>query len=130
MIYLLAPPPGKVFDLLVDFVQWSTWLFYGLTAVGAIILRRSHPLNGLFILFCAFITVMPFVPPEGGDSGDPYPYYLSPLLGALTTLAGVVPWYFRMFWWADKTEQDYTQWVNDEEEAEKPVPGAEQITHV
>ncbi|ORX71195.1 hypothetical protein DL89DRAFT_266208 [Linderina pennispora] len=142
MIYLLAPPPGKVFDLLVDFVQWSTWLFYGLTAVGAIILRfriphhplrtfkSFHPLNGLFILFCAFITVMPFVPPEGGDSGDPYPYYLSPLLGALTTLAGVVPWYFRMFWWADKTEQDYTQWVNDEEEAEKPVPGAEQITHV
>ncbi|KAJ1935879.1 hypothetical protein FBU59_005242 [Linderina macrospora] len=140
MIYLLAPPPGKVFDLLVDFVQWSTWLFYGLAAVGAIVLRFTipnhplrtfksfHPLNGLFILFCAFITVMPFVPPEGGDSGDPYPYYLSPLLGALTTLLGVVPWYFRMFWWADKTGQDYTQWVNDEEEAEKPLSGSEHPT--
>ncbi|ORX71193.1 hypothetical protein DL89DRAFT_282654 [Linderina pennispora] len=96
-------------------------------AVGAIVLRfriphhplrtfkSFHPLNGLFILFCAFITVMPFVPPEGGDSGDPYPYYLSPLLGALTTLAGVVPWYFRMFWWADKTGEDYTQWIAEEE---------------
>ncbi|KAJ1734838.1 methionine permease [Coemansia biformis] len=127
LVYLLAPPPGKVFDLLVDFVQWSTWLFYGLAAAGAIVLRfkkphhqlrtfRSfHPLNALFIVFCIYITIFPFVPPKGGDGDAPYPFYLSPLLGLLTTLAGVVPWYFRMVRWPRKTGVDLTAWINDEE---------------
>lgn len=127
LIYLLAPPPGKVFDLLVDFVQWSTWLFYGLAAVGAIILRRTkpnhplrtfnsfHPLNGLFIIFCIYITIFPFVPPAGGDKDAPYPYYLSPLLGLLTTLLGLAPWYFRIVWWPKRSGVDLTAWVKEEE---------------
>ncbi|KAI8320080.1 amino acid transporter [Martensiomyces pterosporus] len=127
LVYLLAPPPGKVFDLLVDFVQWSTWLFYGLAAAGAIILRYTrphhplrsfkafHPLNGIFILFCVYITIFPFVPPKGGDKGAPYPYYLSPLLGLITTLAGIVPWYLRIIWWPKKTGEDVTRWVAEEE---------------
>ncbi|KAJ2016045.1 methionine permease [Coemansia sp. RSA 455] len=131
MIYLLAPPPGKVFDLLVDFVQWSTWLFYGLTAAGAIVLRftkpqhslRSfksfHPLNILFIIFCIYITIFPFVPPKGGSTDAPYPYYLSPLLGVITTVAGLVPWYFRMVWWPKKSGVDLVAWVK--EEADGPV---------
>ncbi|KAJ2789389.1 hypothetical protein GGI18_002432 [Coemansia linderi] len=136
MIYLLAPPPGKVFDLLVDFVQWSTWLFYGLTAAGAIVLRftkpqhrlRSfksfHPLNILFIIFCIYITIFPFVPPKGGSKGAPYPYYLSPLLGLITTVAGLVPWYFRMVWWPKKSGVDLVAWVEKEAdglEGEDPI---------
>ncbi|KAJ2783714.1 methionine permease [Coemansia javaensis] len=130
MLYLLAPPPGKVFDLLVDFVQWSTWLFYGLAAAGAIVLRFTkpshplrtfrafHPLNGLFILFCIYITVFPFVPPKGGDHDVPYPFYLSPLLGLLTTLAGIVPWYFRLTWWPKKTGVSLVRWIEDEDTAD------------
>ncbi|KAJ2230860.1 hypothetical protein IWW45_005644 [Coemansia sp. RSA 485] len=122
LVYLMAPPPGRVFDLLVDFVQWSTWLFYGLAAAGAIVLRYTmpvcplrtfrsfHPLNLLFIAFCAYITVFPFVPPQKKDDG-PYPFYLSPLLGLITTLAGLVPWYFRMVWWPRKTGVDMTAWT-------------------
>ncbi|KAJ2765532.1 methionine permease, partial [Coemansia nantahalensis] len=127
LVYLFAPPPGKVFDLLVDFVQWSTWLFYGLAAAGAIVLRFTNPhhplrsfrslhaLNALFIVFCAYITVFPFVPPKGGDSNAPYPFYLSPLLGLITTLAGVAPWYARMVWWPRKTGADLTAWVAAED---------------
>ncbi|KAJ1665714.1 methionine permease [Coemansia sp. RSA 1813] len=127
LIYLLAPPPGKVFDLLVDFVQWSTWLFYGLAAAGAIVLRftrprhplrsfRSfHPLNILFILFCIYITVFPFVPPSKGKDDAPYPFYLSPLLGLITTLVGLAPWYFRLVWWPKRSGDDLTAWVEAEE---------------
>ncbi|KAJ2393779.1 hypothetical protein GGI23_004962, partial [Coemansia sp. RSA 2559] len=145
LVYLLAPPPGKVFDLLVDFVQWSTWLFYGLAAAGAIVLRftrphhplrsfRSfHPLNILFILFCLYITVFPFVPPAKA-SDDPYPFYLSPLLGLVTTLVGLAPWYFRLVWWPKRSGADLAAWVDAEEldgrrigqEAALPAPEAYQ----
>ncbi|KAJ2385681.1 hypothetical protein H4S02_004213 [Coemansia sp. RSA 2611] len=127
LLYLLAPPPGKVFDLLVDFVQWSTWLFYGLAAAGAIVLRYTkphhplrtfksfHPLNIMFIAFCVYITVFPFVPPSDGVSDTPYPFYLSPLLGLIATLLGLVPWYFRMAWWPQKTGINLMAWIEDED---------------
>ncbi|KAJ1964645.1 hypothetical protein GGI12_001279 [Dipsacomyces acuminosporus] len=138
MIYLLAPPPGKVFDLLVDLVQWSTWLFYGLAAAAAIVLRYTkpnhplrsfksfHPLNGLFILFCIYITIFPFVPPAGGKDDGPYPYYLSPLLGVIVTVAGIVPWYFRIVWWSKRSGNDLTAWVVKEEAdgLDQPKPEA------
>ncbi|KAJ2816409.1 hypothetical protein IWW50_006513, partial [Coemansia erecta] len=127
LLYLFAPPPGKVFDLLVDFVQWSTWLFYGLAAAGAIVLRFTkphhplrtfksfHPLNIMFIAFCIYITVFPFVPPTNGISDTPYPFYLSPLLGLISTLLGVIPWYFRMYWWPKKTGINLMAWIEDED---------------
>ncbi|KAJ1811631.1 hypothetical protein LPJ56_004223 [Coemansia sp. RSA 2599] len=134
LVYLLAPPPGRVFDLLVDFVQWSTWLFYGLAAAGAIVLRYTmpvcplrtfrsfHPLNALFIAFCAYITIFPFVPPQKKDDG-PYPFYLSPLLGLVTTLAGLVPWYFRMVWWPRKAGVDLAAWARLRNVASTPDIG-------
>ncbi|KAJ1725269.1 hypothetical protein LPJ53_000496 [Coemansia erecta] len=121
LVYLLAPPPGRVFDLLVDFVQWSTWLFYGLAAAGAIVLRYTmpacplrtfksfHPLNILFIVFCVYITVVPFIPPKTDDGQ--YPYYLSPLLGLIMTVAGLVPWYLRMVWWPKRTGVNLSVWA-------------------
>ncbi|KAJ2502032.1 hypothetical protein GGH96_001432 [Coemansia sp. RSA 1972] len=127
LLYLFAPPPGKVFDLLVDFVQWSTWLFYGLAAGGAIVLRYTkphhplrtfksfHPLNIMFIAFCIYITVFPFVPPTSDTSDAPYPFYLSPLLGLITTLAGLIPWYFRMYWWPKKTGVNLMAWIENED---------------
>ncbi|KAJ2081513.1 hypothetical protein H4R24_002286 [Coemansia sp. RSA 988] len=127
LVYLLAPPPGKVFDLLVDFVQWSTWLFYGLAAAGAIVLRYTkphhplrtfrsfHPLNGLFIIFCIYITVFPFVPPSDKAKDTPYPFYLSPLLGLITTILGIAPWYFRLNWWPKKTGINLIAWIEEEE---------------
>ncbi|KAI9468786.1 hypothetical protein H4R22_002575 [Coemansia sp. RSA 1290] len=136
LLYLLAPPPGKVFDLLVDFVQWSTWLFYGLAAAGAIVLRFTkpshplrtfksfHPLNLLFIAFCAFITVVPFVPPSDGKQDAPYPFYLSPLLGLITTLLGIIPWYFRMVWWPQRTGVNLLAWIDEEDDQDTQVETA------
>ncbi|KAJ2744848.1 hypothetical protein H4S06_005404 [Coemansia sp. BCRC 34490] len=127
MIYLLAPPPGKAFDLLVDFVQWSTWLFYGLAATGAIVLcfkrprhplrsfKSFHPLNILFISFCIYITVFPFIPPSKVKEDAPYSFYLSPLLGLITTLVGLTPWYLRLVWWPRQTGADLMAWVEAEE---------------
>ncbi|PVU96418.1 hypothetical protein BB561_001199 [Smittium simulii] len=126
MIYLLAPPPGDVFDLLVDFVQYPTWFFYGLSALGCVYMRFKYPnyplrkyksfmpLTYVFILVCVYLSVFPFIP-FTKQSGA-YPYYLSPTLGVVTIAAGIVPYYFRMYWYANKTGNDYTAWIKEEED--------------
>ncbi|OMH83490.1 High-affinity methionine permease [Zancudomyces culisetae] len=126
MVYLFAPPPGDVFELLVDFVQYPTWVFYGLTALGVIFLRRRLPnfrgrrfkanivLLLLFVLVTVYLSILPFVKTDA-TSGT-YPYYLSPLLGVVSIAVGFIPWYFRMWWYADRKGVDFTSWIYQEEE--------------
>ncbi|OMJ23672.1 High-affinity methionine permease [Smittium culicis] len=128
MVYLLAPPPGDAFDLLVDFVQYPTWVFYGLTAVGCVYMRYKYPefklrkykaflpLTYVFILVTIYLSVFPFIPYD--KSSDAYPYYLSPVLGIVTLLLGFIPYYLRMYWYADKKGVDLTRWVEEEEQEE------------
>ncbi|KAJ1978926.1 hypothetical protein H4R34_003023 [Dimargaris verticillata] len=109
MIYLLAPPPGEVFEFLVDMQSYPTWLFYGLSLVGLIWLRRREPLMerpfkvwllmpAIFILATAFLCIFPFVPPSAADASDTgVPYFLSSLLGALYVLLGIPVWYFLVY---------------------------------
>ncbi|OLY80981.1 High-affinity methionine permease [Smittium mucronatum] len=130
MIYLLAPPPGDVFDLLVDLVQYPTWIFYGMTAVGCVYLRYKYPswelrkykaflpITYIFILVTIYLSVFPFIPYD--KSSGTYPYYLSPVLGIVTLLIGFIPYYYRMYWWANKNDVDLTEWVKEEEQI--PIP--------
>ncbi|KAJ1970811.1 hypothetical protein H4R35_005642 [Dimargaris xerosporica] len=106
MVYLLAPPPGEVFEFLVDMQSYPTWLFYGLSLVGLIWLRWRKPLMerpfkvwlplpAIFILATAFLCIFPFVPPSAIDVPDTgLPYFLSSLLGAMYVLLGIPVWYF------------------------------------
>ncbi|OMJ12402.1 High-affinity methionine permease [Smittium culicis] len=126
MVYLLAPPPGNAFDLLVDFVQYPTWVFYGFAAVGCVYMRYKYPefklrkfkaflpLTCIFILVSVYISIFPFIPYD--KSSDAYPYYLSPVLGIVTLLLGFIPYYLRMYWYADKKGVDLTKWVEEEEQ--------------
>ncbi|KAJ1964486.1 hypothetical protein H4R35_007144 [Dimargaris xerosporica] len=106
-LYTLGPPPGEAFQFLVTFVSYPTRLFYGLTVVGLLLLRRREPhltrifkvwlpLPYVFIITTLFLCVFSFMPPLDGkiinDNG--IPYFLSPMLGALYILVGVPFWYY------------------------------------
>ncbi|ORE16121.1 amino acid transporter [Rhizopus microsporus] len=43
MIFLLAPPPGTVFQFIVAFSGYGQYFFVGLSVVGLLILRRTQP---------------------------------------------------------------------------------------
>ncbi|KAJ1967720.1 hypothetical protein IWQ62_001682 [Dispira parvispora] len=107
MVYMLALPPGNVFEFLVDMQSYPTWLFYGISLVGLLYLRRREPLKErpfkvwvpvpiIFIIATLFLSIFPFVPPSDpgkytDESG--VPYYLSSLLGAIYVLLGIPVWY-------------------------------------
>ncbi|OMJ26806.1 High-affinity methionine permease [Smittium culicis] len=123
-IFLFAPPPGDVFSLLVDFFQYPTWMFYGLAAVGCVYLRFKYPnhpnrkykaflpLTICFIFVTCYMCVFPFFPFSKSDST--YPYYLAPVLGISSLIIGLVPFYLRMYWYADKHNLDFTSWAKED----------------
>ncbi|KAJ1921122.1 hypothetical protein IWQ60_006839 [Tieghemiomyces parasiticus] len=105
LVYMLAPPPGNVFDFLVNMQSYPTYLFYGISLVGLFYLRKTHPLKerpfrvflffpALFIVVALFLSIFPFVPStDGSVVVDGIPYYLAPLLGALYILIGIPIWH-------------------------------------
>ncbi len=111
-IWLFAiPATNGVFDFLVDAVQWSTWVFYGIAVLGVTYLQIRFPtfprpfkvpfvLTWPFLAVCIFISVLPFVPPTNYSDG--FPYWLSPTVGLLVVVLSFIAWWFRMVWWADK----------------------------
>ncbi|KAJ1728504.1 hypothetical protein LPJ61_004001 [Coemansia biformis] len=130
LVFLFAPPPGKAFDLLVDLVQEGMWYFYALTAFGVIILRYRLPhyplrrfrspliLALLFGALSLMLGVLQFYPPADiPGKKQPYtPYYLAPLLGVIFMALCVIPWYLRMWRFADKTGIQLLAWIEDEEQ--------------
>ncbi|RKP40117.1 amino acid/polyamine transporter I, partial [Dimargaris cristalligena] len=102
LIYMLAPPPGNVFEFLVDMQSYPTWVFYGISLVGLIYLRWKDPgklrpfrvwlpIPIIFILATVFLSIFPFVPPTSPpDSG--IPYFLSALMGLVYMLLGIPVW--------------------------------------
>lgn len=42
IILIVVPPPGAAFDFLVELVGYPTWVFYGISVVGLITMRKSH----------------------------------------------------------------------------------------
>ncbi|RKP34692.1 amino acid/polyamine transporter I, partial [Dimargaris cristalligena] len=105
-VYTLGPPPGEAFQFLIDLVSYPSRLFYGLTVVGLLLLRRRDPnlparvfsvwlpLPYLFLITTVFLAIFPFIPPADGTIIGPngWPYFLAPLLGAVYTLTGIPFW--------------------------------------
>ena len=97
---MFAPPPGAAFNFLVEFAQYPSWIFYGLSVTGLVVMRFTHmhyprpfkvflPITFVFIAVAIFLAVFPFVPSVNPD----YPYYLPSLSGILFIGAGVPLWY-------------------------------------
>ncbi|RKP39175.1 amino acid/polyamine transporter I [Dimargaris cristalligena] len=110
LVYLLAPPPGEAFGLLVDIVGYPNWMFTGLVLVGLIYLRYTAPglerpfrvwlpLTYVFITVAIFLTVFPFVPPLDGHilSKSGVPYFTAPLVAVFIMLLGIPTWYFQYY---------------------------------
>jgi amino acid transporter len=98
---MFAPPPGAAFDFLVGLSQYPEWIFYGLSVIGLIKMRYTHPnfprtfktnipTAVVFIAVSLFLAVFPFVPSENLN----YPYYLPSLGGILFILSGIPLWYY------------------------------------
>ena len=101
VLLIVVPPPGAAFDFLVDMVGYPTWVFYGLSVVGLIMMRYSHahlarpikawiPVAVFFILASVFLSIFPFVPKESHE----FPYYMPSLVGVVFILSGVPIWWF------------------------------------
>ncbi|ORY02159.1 amino acid transporter [Basidiobolus meristosporus CBS 931.73] len=102
---MLAPPPGEAYNFLIDMTGYPAWIFYGLSMVGLIYLRKKEPnltrpfrtsiiFSVLFILVSVFLMVFPFLPPS--NHTGTIPYYMSPLLSVVFIVLCVPVWWYRV----------------------------------
>ncbi|KAG1423049.1 hypothetical protein G6F58_003001 [Rhizopus delemar] len=105
LIFLLAPPPGTVFQFIVAFAGYGGYFFSALSVIGIFILRKTQPdINRpykvptvvalVFIVICFYTLVFVFVPPVSPPSG--YPYWLPYTLMIIVGLLSVVLWYYKI----------------------------------
>ncbi|KAJ1650761.1 methionine permease [Dispira simplex] len=110
IVYLLAPPPGEVFSMLIDIVGYPNWLFTGITITGLAYFRYIEPslhrpfrvwlpLAFVYMVVALFLSVIPFVPPANGKvvSDHGVPYYVSPLVAVIVILLGFPTWYYQFY---------------------------------
>ncbi|CAO3632484.1 unnamed protein product [Mucor fragilis] len=105
LVFLLAPPPGSVFQFIVAFSGYGGYFFSALSVIGLLILRRTQPdlkrpirvpfvISILFIAICFYTLVFVFVPPVSKPSG--YPYFLPYLITIALGIASVGLWYYKI----------------------------------
>jgi amino acid transporter len=102
IFYVIVPPPGKVYDFLIDLVSYPLAIFYALVVTGCLYLRISRPEirrplkstwvgNIIYITIMVIVTIIPFIPPTD-QSG--IPYWLSSSLG-LASIVLFAGYYYR-----------------------------------
>ncbi|KAK9719081.1 hypothetical protein K7432_005059 [Basidiobolus ranarum] len=105
LILMLAPPPGEAYNFLIDMTGYPAWIFYGLSMIGLVYLRKKEPglnrpfrtsilFSGLFILVSLFLMVFPFLPPS--NHTGTIPYYMSPLLSVVFIILCIPVWWYRV----------------------------------
>ncbi|KAI8647591.1 amino acid permease-domain-containing protein, partial [Parasitella parasitica] len=83
LVFLLAPPPGSVFQFIIAFSGYGGYFFSAMSVIGLLILRRTQPeakrpirvpliASVLFIAICVYTLVFVFVPPITKPVGYPY----------------------------------------------------------
>jgi len=96
------------FDIMADMFVFMSWVFYGLTAIGLLILRRKRPdlprpysvagypwLPALFILFTLFYLVTTIYNDIAAYSSGKSPI-INSVFGLVLTVAGIpFYWYFQ-----------------------------------
>jgi amino acid transporter len=91
LVFVLGPPPGGAYDFLVLLASYPEWIFYGVSVLGVLVLRFSHPeiyrpvkafLPGtvIFVISCVLLAIVPFVPPKVKPSNG-IEYWVVPVVG-------------------------------------------------
>lgn len=104
-VFLLAPPPGSVFQFIVALSGYDSYFFAALSVIGLLILRRTQPdvkrpikvpiaVSIAFILICFYTLVLVFVPPISKPAE--YPYFLPYIIAIVLALMSVGLWYFKL----------------------------------
>ncbi|KAG1357858.1 hypothetical protein G6F62_001231 [Rhizopus arrhizus] len=105
LIFLLAPPPGAVFEFVLAFAGYGDYFFSVMSVIGLLIMRRTHPdikrpiktsivASIIFIMMCIYNLVFIFVPPTSSSAS--YPYWLPYLMTIIVALLSVGIWYYKV----------------------------------
>ncbi|KAK6077331.1 amino acid permease [Seiridium cupressi] len=104
IVLLLAPPPGPIYDFLVDAAVYPRIVIGTLTCFGLLYLRLnpkenwSSPFKAPLVLVIiwaahhAFVTAMPLVPPPSNAMQKSMPYFIAPVIGIVILTIGVLYW--------------------------------------
>ncbi|ORX90131.1 amino acid transporter [Basidiobolus meristosporus CBS 931.73] len=97
LIFMLAPPPGSVFQFIIAFAGYGSYFFAALSVIGLLLLRRWEPHNNRPIrvpIACFYTMVFVFIPPTKKPAD--YPYYLPYLLSIVLGILSIGLWYIKM----------------------------------
>lgn len=108
LIVLLAPPPGDVYNFVVDMGSYSGYIFSAFLIIGLVRLRKIRKAQGLgfkefhvwnpilliAILWTFFVLAMAFVPPEGTLVSSDYNFFYCTHAIVTIGLVGVSFGYF------------------------------------
>ncbi|KAJ1987496.1 hypothetical protein GGI25_006420 [Coemansia spiralis] len=105
ILFIVTPPPGEAYNFLIDIGGYPLWLFYGLSVVGLLVLRRTRAdllrpfktwniANAVTIFVAMFMCIVPFVKPESGN--ESIPYWAAPLSAVAFVLFSCILWYIQI----------------------------------
>ncbi|KAI8320893.1 amino acid transporter [Martensiomyces pterosporus] len=105
VVFIVAPPPGGAYNFLIDIGGYPSWVFYGLSVVGLLLMRRTHRelarpfkswhvANAVTIGTAVYMCIVPFIKPKSDDSS--IPYWAAPLSGIISILMSCVLWYLQI----------------------------------
>ena len=105
VIILVAPPAGPAYNFITDLYTYPGAWINGFVAAGLLwlrfkksenwssLLRSWIPIIILYLLANIFLAIVPFIPPDGANDPDGYPYYVFPVVGVGVLLGGAAYWY-------------------------------------
>lgn len=104
---LILPPPGKVYDFIIDLSAYPGAMVATLVAAGLIYLRThattedwptkpyTAPWTAVLVYMCSnlFLVIIPLIPPpKASRSPDDMPYWSVPVATLVVCLVGLVYW--------------------------------------
>jgi amino acid transporter len=107
--FLVLPPPGEVYEFIVDLQQYPYTLITCAVTGGLLYLQYNHvaenwgtkkdryrsplPLTLLYFITNIFLIIMPWIPPPE-PTGSAFPYYSTPLAGIVILALGPLYWLY------------------------------------
>ena len=104
VIVLVAPPAGPAYNFIVDLYTYPGAWINGFVTAGLIYLQYTKsenwsspwhtilPVSLLYLAANIFLAIVPFIPPDGVQDPDGYPYFVFPIVGVGVLITGAFYW--------------------------------------